>query len=207
MFARFGAVRVLVVLAAAAAVAGCSSTSSNSSAPPPSTASGSGGGSATPTAPALPQVCSDVLPLIDLDQALGTPLTGRTDQIQGVPEPKINRTGRITCRFGIVTDPRTHKPGAPKIEVGVSTYTDEAAAKDRVESTIVSLRGDGAAPHPVTANGLDANVLTGAGVGTFVVATGNRTIVITLAPRVVPGAKTIDALTKVGELALKNIPQ
>jgi hypothetical protein len=171
MFARFGTARVIAVLAAAA-VAGCSSTPSTSSAPPSGTASGSGTGSAAPTAsatssaPALPQVCSDVLPLIDLDQALGTPLTGRTDQIQGVPAPKINRTGRVTCRYGIITDPRTHKAGAPKIEVGVSTYTDEAAAKDRVESTIVSLRGDGAAPHPVTANGLAANVLTGAGVGT-----------------------------------------
>jgi hypothetical protein len=50
-------------------------------------------------------------------------------------------------------------------------------------------------------------VLTGSGVGTFVAAAGNRTVVITLARGVVPGAKTIDALTKVGELALKNIPQ
>jgi hypothetical protein len=214
MSARFGAAQVVVALAAAAAVAGCSSTPSTSSAPPPSgSASGSGSGSATPgptatsSAPALPQVCSDVLPLIDLDQALGTPLTGRTDQIEGVPEPKINRTGRITCRFGILTDPRTKKAKPAKIEVGVSTYTDEAAAKDRVESTIVSLRGDGATPHPVTANGVEANVLTGAGVGTFVCATGNRTVVVTLAPKVVPGAKTIDALTKVGELALKNIPR
>jgi hypothetical protein len=214
MFARIGVARVgLLLAAAAAAVAGCSS-SGNSAAPPPSgtaagsaSASGTPPTSATPSAPALPAVCSDVLPLIDLDTALGSPLVGRTEQIQGVPEPKINRTGRITCRFGVVTDPRTKKAGAPKIEVGVSTYTDDAAAKDRVETTVVGLRGDGASPHPVKANGLDATVLTGAGVGTFVVATGNRTIVITLAPRVVPGARTIDALTKVGELALKNIPQ
>jgi hypothetical protein len=214
MFERIGVTRAGVLLAAAAAaLAGCTSSGNSAAPPPSSTASGSAGASGTPTAsatpsaPALPAVCSDVLPLIDLDTALGTPLTGRTEQIQGVAEPKINRTGRITCRFGVLTDPRTKKAGAPKIEVGVSTYTDDAAAKDRVETTIVGLRGDGASPHPVTANGAAATVLTGAGVGTFVAAVGNRTVVITLAPRVVPGVKTVDALTKVGELALKNIPQ
>lgn len=197
--------RVALILAGAAAlIAGCSS--GGSSAPPPGTTTASGttppSTSATPKPPALPVVCQDLLPLIDLDAALGVPLVGQTVLIKGVAEPKIKRTGRVTCRFGVPP-----KGGAPKLEVGISGYTDETAAKDRVEATVVSLRTAGNKPSPTKVGGLDATLLSGAGPSTLVLSTGPRTIVISLADRVVPIANRAKALVAVGELAVKNLPE
>jgi hypothetical protein len=203
----------LLGLTTAVLLAGCTS-GGNSAAPstsasPSGTASGSGSATATPTvtAAALPESCQGMLPLLDLDQALGVPLVGQTLYIKGVPEPKIKRTGRVTCRLGVVKV-AGGKSGPPRLEVGVSSYTDEAAATDRVQSTVTGLRGQGARPTDVQVRGLKATVLAGAGTsGTLVIATGARTVVISLADRVVHGGTTVKALTAVAELALKNLPQ
>jgi hypothetical protein len=201
----------IVLVLGTAVLAGCSSKSGGSVASPTSTApSGSASGtpstSASASPPAgLPGTCQDMLPLLDLDQALGVPLIGQTIYIKGVASPKIKRTGRVTCRYGV--GKVGNKTGPAKLEVGVSTYTDETAAQDRVQATVVELRGEGSAPSQVQVNGQPATVLIGRGPATLVLATGTRTIVISLAPRVIQhGNETPKALTAVAELAVKNLP-
>jgi hypothetical protein len=208
MSRRYLVLPVLAVLAAAGCSSGGTSAAPSRSATPSGKATGSGTATPTPTgtAEALPGSCQGLLPVIDLDEALGVPMIGQTVYIQGVPEPKIKRTGRVTCRLGVTKLPNK-KSSPPKLEVGVSTYTDDAAATQRVENTVVSLRSQGARPTDVQVGGLPAKVLTGAGAATLVVATGNRTIVISIADRVVPPANTVKALTAVGNLAMKNLPQ
>jgi hypothetical protein len=88
----------------------------------------------------------------------------------------------------------------------VSGYTDEAAAKARVEATVISLRTSGSRPAAVKVNGLDATVLNSAGSATLVISIGARTVVITLVDKVVPIANRGKALLAVGELAVKNLP-
>jgi hypothetical protein len=197
----------LVVLAAAGCSSGGNSGTPSSSASP----SGSAGASGTPTPTAtstvvaLPDSCQGLLPLIDLDEALGVPMIGQTTFIKGVAEPKIKRTGRVTCRYGIVKVGKKSKP--PKLEVGISTYTDEAAATHRVETTVTDLRSSGAAPSDVQVNGVPAKILTvSGGAATMVVGTGSRTVVISLAAKVVKPANTVKVLTAIGTIALKNLP-
>jgi hypothetical protein len=207
MSRRYPLVLALLVLA----VAGCSSGGGSGTASPSATRSAAATGSGTPTptpsstAAALPGSCQTLLPLIDLDDALGTPMVGQTVYIKGVAEPKIKRTGRVTCQYGIVKVGHTNHP--PKLEAGVSTYTDDAAATKRVESTVTDLRSNGDKPTDVTINGVPAKILTATtGSATLVASTGNRTLVITLAEKVVKPADTIKVLTTIGTLALKNMP-
>ena len=199
-----------VTLAAALALAGCSS--SGSPAAPSATPSGSGtAGSGSPTpsataaAAALPETCQGLLPLDDLDAALGTPLIGATIYIEGRAEPGINRTGRVTCRYGVRRLPG-NKTSPPKIEVGVSTYTDTASATKRVRVTVTGLREQGSRPSQVQVGGNPGTVLIGVGPALLVVATGTRTVAVSLYPGLVPGGQTASRLLAVGELAVKNLP-
>jgi hypothetical protein len=208
MSRRYLLAPVLAVLAAAGCSSGGTSAAPSGSATPSGTASGSGTATPTPTstAEALPGSCQGLLPVIDLDEALGVPLVGQTVYIKGVAEPKIKRTGRVTCRFGVTKLPNK-KSSSPKLEVGVSTYADDAAATQRVATTVTDLRGQGLRPTDVQVGGRPATVLAGGGGATLVVATGNRTVVITMVDQVVPAANRVKALTAVGNLAMKNLPQ
>jgi hypothetical protein len=200
------ALALLVLAAAGCSSSGGSHSAAPTSAPPPATtASGSPTPTATSTAAELPGSCQTLLPIIDLDETLGSPLIGQSSYVKGVAEPKIKRTGRITCGFGIVKVGHNLKP--PKLEVGVSTYSDDAAASDRVESTVADLRGAGDTPNDVTINGTPAKVLVGSnGAGTLVVASGARTVVVSLVEKVVKPADTVKVLSAIGTLILKNMP-
>jgi hypothetical protein len=145
-----------------------------------------------------------VLPLLDLDQALGFPLVGRTAYIEGVPEPKINRLGRVTCRYGLQTLPG-NKTSPPKMELGVSVYTDAESATKRVDATVLDARSKGAAPRQVQVNGRPGTILLGAGVQELVAAVDTRTLALNFARGLVRGDPT-PRLLAVAELALKNLP-
>jgi hypothetical protein len=191
---------------ALALLAGCTRSGTNASPTPSGTATGSATATATPTPSAapLPEACSEILPIVELDQALGKPLVGRTSYIRGVPEPKINRLGRVTCRYGMRPLPG-NRTGPPGVEAGVSVYTDAAAAEDRVEATVLAARSEGATPRPVKVAGKPATALLGPS-PLIVVADETRTVAITFAKGLVRGDPTT-SLVAVAELALKNLPR
>jgi hypothetical protein len=193
---------------ALALLAGCTRSTPGGSPTPSPTGSGSGSATATPTpapsAAALPDSCGDLLPILDLDQALGRPLLGRTDYIEGVPEPKIKRLGRVTCRYGIRTV-LGKRPPPPPLEVGVSAYADAAAATDRVETTVIASRSEGAGPRTVQVAGMAATALLGKS-PLLVFAVDTRTLAVTFGPGLVRGDPA-KRLVAVAELALKNLPK
>jgi hypothetical protein len=206
---RLRVVQVAVLAALAGVVtAGCSSDDDGGSAAPASpsasaTTTASAAPSATATVAALPETCDDALPLLDLDRALGTTLVGRTSYIEGEPDPKINRTGRMTCRYGIPVG----RAGSHRLELSVSTYTDEASAADRVEVTVLSARQQGARSAEVRVGGEQGFLLTRGGIRpTLVVASGTRTVALTVANGVLTSAQTQPALVRVTEVVLTNLP-
>lgn len=146
----------------------------------PTTAPSSGepeAGTPTPSPTvALPGGCDSLLPFTDLDRALGRPLFGETAFVKGVAQPSINRTGRVTCRYGL---PRGGRGAAP-VEVGVSTYTDVESATRRVQATVSEQRGQGASQADATVSGLPATILGSRTAFTVVLAQGSRTIAVTL---------------------------
>lgn len=145
----------------------------------PAPASGDGG-SATPapaSSPQLPRGCDGLLPFTDLDRALGRPLFGESRYVQGVAEPSIGRTGRVTCQYGLARNGR----GPGPVEVGVSTYRDAESATRRVEATIAAVRGAGATSQSsATVAGQPATVLGDRTSFTAVLALGDRTIAVTV---------------------------
>jgi hypothetical protein len=200
--------RAVVALLSLVLLAGCTNSSTTASPSPSTTGSASGSGSATPTptpsAAPLPDSCSEILPIVDLDQALGGPLVGRTQYIRGVPEPKINRLGRVTCRYGL-RPPSQNKTTPPGLEAGVSVYTDAVSATRRVESTVTAARSEGAAPRQVQVAGMPATVLLGPR-PLIVLASGTRTVAITFGQSLVRGDPT-KALVAVAGLAVKSLPR
>lgn len=169
-----------MLLGAVLALAACSSGSDDPPVAAPTsvapTTSVSATPSATPSAAALP-ACDSLLPFTDLDSALGRPLFGDTRFIEGVAQPSIGRTARVTCQYGIAKGAR----GAPPVEVGISTYTDAAAATKRISDTIASARAGGATSQSdVTIAGAPGTLLGSKTDFTAVVAQGNRTVVVTV---------------------------
>ena len=191
-----------------ALLAGCTKPATTASPSPSATGTATQTGSATPTptpsgAP-LPASCSELLPILDLDDALGVPLVGRTAYIKGVAEPKINRLGRVTCRYGLQPLPH-NKTSPPRLEVGVSAYTDAESATERVDATVVAARSEGASPREVQVGGKPATALLGPS-PLIVFASDTRTVAITFGHLLVRGDPT-KPLVAVAELALKNLPQ
>src|SRR5262245_15243325 len=187
---------------------GCTRAATTASPSPSATGGTTGPAAATPTptpsgAP-LPISCSEILPIVELDQALGSPLVGRTSYIKGVPEPKINRLGRVTCRYGLRPLPGNRTTPA-RLEVGVSSYTDAESAAQRVESTVTAARSEGASPRQVQVAGKPATVLLGPD-PLIVYTDDTRTVAITFGHFLVRGDPT-HTLVAVAELAQKNLPQ
>ena len=176
-----GVLSGLVVALAACSSGGGGDTpaaAGTTSAPAPTGSDSASGGVPTPTpTPSLPDGCDGLLPFTDLDQALGRPLFGTTVYVEGVAQPSIGRTGRVTCQYGL---PKGGKGPAP-VEVGVSTYTDADSATKRIAATIAAARGAGATSQAaVTIGGLPGTVLGNKTGFTAVVAQENRTVAVTV---------------------------
>lgn len=175
---------VAVLLGLVAALSACTSggddqpaaagTSTASPAPAPAD-SGSTAPSATPTAN-LPAGCDAVLPFTDLDQALGRPLFGGSRSVVGVAQPSIGRTGRVTCQYGLAPNGK----GAAPLEVGMSTYKDEASATERVAATVTSLRSGATSQAATTIAGAPATLVGSKTAFTTVLAQGRRTLAVTV---------------------------
>jgi hypothetical protein len=208
-------VRGVILAVAVLLVAGCGQKSNNDgqgatpSASPSGTASGSAGpsGSSTPSGSAapsnLPQTCGDVLSLDELDTAVGRPLPGQTTFIKGQAEPKINRTGRVTCRYGV--HKVANKTVVP-LEVGISSYADAGSAQSRIEFTVSDQRGRGATPTDVTLGGTAGTALVSPGSALLIFGKGTTTVAISITKDVASGDKAVDVLTKLGTAVVAHLP-
>ena len=209
-------VSLAALAVAALLVAGCGQKSNDngqggatSSAAPSGTASGSGvpSGSATPSGsaapPNLPETCGDVLSLDELDTAVGRPLPGQTIYIKGQAEPKINRTGRVTCRYGVRKV--ANKTVLP-LEVGISSYADADSAQSRIEFTVNDQRGRGATPKDVTLGGATGTALLSPASALLIFAKGTTTVAISITKDVASGDKAADVLTKLGTAVVAHLP-
>ncbi|HEU0076370.1 MAG TPA: hypothetical protein VFQ76_01900 [Longimicrobiaceae bacterium] len=140
----------------------------------------------TSAGPRLPAECGAVLNSQSVDLALGTPLVGRVRSIVGVPEPGIKRLERLTCQYGLPeVPPPAGQPAVVPLEVSVSIYEDEAAATERLDSTVQAERGRGAAPTTVPVGGGEGTVLVTADRRLLVAGEGDITVAVTIIPGIV----------------------
>ncbi len=206
-----GAVAALALLAA------CSSSGSGqgstqppktvyvtASSTPPSTSA-----SASPSTTAAPRPvtkltarCDSVMPLLDLQDALDVDIAGKTSFVVGLPDRGIGRLAYINCRYGLVGG----TTAVPKVEIGVSLYNSAAQAAKRLNGTIADYVDHGATRTPITVSGHDGSILVGSAPGydipLLVVASGQRTIAISVISRLVPTSARSERLGKIGGLVV-----
>lgn len=152
----------------------------------------------TPVGPAkLPTSCQTVVGDAAVTAAVGKPLGGKTIYIKNTAEPKIGRTGRATCRYGV-------NGKTVPVEIGIAGYSTTAAAAARITATVDSDVGSGAKPVKVTVGGQPATVLLGTKTDLLVVQLQNRTVAITLVKGLAKDPQK--ALTDLGTTALTNLP-
>jgi len=195
---RVGGARSLVVLVGLVVLAGCSGSPdaapvvvATSSAPPPSAPA-----PATTAAPVyeLPQGCSGLLSLRQIDAALGTPLPGETTFTVGTGQPEIGRTGRITCGFGVVPATEDAAAADPLMQLSVFTYTDAQAAADRVDATVDAQQAQGIRFDEAVVPGASAVLLSGPDEVTMIATVDARTYSLSLVPGILDAAGTQSAL-------------
>jgi hypothetical protein len=202
MTVRAAGLALFLLVGSAAACTSGGSDQPQAGASPSSSPAAASGSSGTPTAtptPNLPGGCDQILPFSDLDQALGRPLFGQSRSVRGVAEPKIGRTGRVTCQFGLAANGR----GPAMLEVGVSTYKDADSATDRVAATVAALRANATSQKTATVAGQDATMIGTKTDYNLVVAQDDRTVAVTLS-RKLTGVKLDAAAVAVAERVLAN---
>ncbi|HKC28212.1 MAG TPA: hypothetical protein VKB75_09390 [Jatrophihabitans sp.] len=172
----------------------------NSSTPP--------GSSSAAALTKLNGACDTLLPDDSVLSAIGaTTLGGKDVFVVGKPEPNIGRIGYLNCRYGV-----KGTSARPAIEIGISLYTTAAKAADRITATVDDYTGHGATSNDTTVAGQPATLLTG-GVGAgydvplLVVASGQRTVAVSIASSVATGSKAGADATALAKLALERTAQ
>jgi hypothetical protein len=187
---------VVVMLAAAAVASGCTEE-------PPAAKPGVPPGFSTSAAPVsgertVPKTCGGIASLGEVTDILGTAVTGQTLPIVGVPEPKIGRTARLDCYYGV---PEGQQPAAAAVWIGLASYADEGAAKRRMASTVDAEREAGAKASDVPV-GPDRGVLLVGAKRTLVAMRGKNTVVVTVVPGLIPEDQSASLLGRLADRAL-----
>lgn len=187
---------LVVVLAAVAAVSGC--TDKPAASPKvPSFGTSSPPSSSSRDRP-IPRTCAGVVSQTEVSDILQVAVTGQTLPVVGIPEPKINRTARIDCYYGV---PDGKDRTAAVVTIFLASYTDEAAARKRMNSTVADERDAGAKPGDVPV-GPDKGVLLTGAKRTLIAVRGNNTVVVTVLPDLVAPEQAPSLMGSLADKAL-----
>lgn len=151
----------------------------------------------------LPGPCDTLLTDFLVSQALGgQQFRGKDVFVVGQPEPDIGRIGYLNCRYGVTGD-------KAEVEIGVSLYRTAAQAAKRIPATVDDYTAHGATAADVTVAGEAGRLLTGgSGPGytlpLLVVASGQRTVAVTIDRAVVSAANVARDAAAVARLALQR---
>jgi hypothetical protein len=169
--------------------------------------------SSTPSAPPstaarrLAGDCSTILPLDQVETALGKPVVGHTAFVVNIPDPKIGQLARVNCRYGVGKSVkkgnRTIVP-PPKVEVSVSLYSTDKQAAERVAGTVTAWRDNGARQIDVLVGPDDGTLLIGYGAPLLVVAHGQRTAAVTVQAPLLVGKDAGVVMGKIAATAITN---
>ncbi len=185
---------IVVALAAVAAVSACSS---GTPAAPPKAPSFTTSGSSSPTSGnrSFPKICSEVARPDEVADILQVGITGQIDRVLGVPEPKIGRTARIDCYYGI---PEGADRAAAVVTIGLASYTDEASARKRMNATVSDEKAAGSKPTEIPV-GPDRGVLLNGKRRTLVAVRAASTVVVSVAPDLVPEEQAASLMGKLAD--------
>lgn len=221
-----GAVRAATCAAAIAVLAACTSSppapivtvtvppsgrDSTSTSPSTSVATSSAAPSTSASVPPhqtkLTGDCGTLLPHFDITAAIHVAdVAGADAFVVGQPDKGIGRIAYLNCRYGV-----TGRGNAttPKIEIGISLYSTPAQAAARITATVDDYTGHGATGADAVVASRPGHVLTG-GTGAgydlplAVVASGQRTVAVSIDPAVATGDTATKDAVALAALALRR---
>jgi hypothetical protein len=157
----------------------------------------------TPASGPIPEFCDEVIPFTDVVRIVAVPIGGGSSRTYATDfSPESGRTARLTCQYGVQPSPAGGAAPPPQVEISLSRYVDAAAASARLEDTVGSARSSGQQVEAQAATNHQAYLLTDAEGISYVAAIGDRTLVITLARKVVPAAAERVVLLGLAEAVL-----
>jgi hypothetical protein len=154
----------------------------------------------------LAGTCESLLPLSAVENAVGRLLPGKTAFVVGTPEKDIARLAYLNCRY-VIPAVSTGAPVTPGIEIGISLYRSASQAQQRLAHTITDYVGRGATQSSFTISGHDAALLVGAtgpgyDIPLLVVASGQRSVAVSIVNTIAPGASRRRVMTALAALTL-----
>lgn len=206
----------LIVLGAAGLIGACSaarpakvSTVTVTVSRPATTASTSRAAPVTPPPRKVTRLrgtCDTLLPLGEVDNAIGRAARGDTAFVVGVAEQDIGRLAYLNCRYAIPAVP-AGAPATPGIEIGISLYDSAARAQRRLADAITEYVDHGATRSSLTISGHDAALLLGAtgpgyDIPLLVLASGQRTVAVSVTSTIAAAAQRGRTMTALAALAV-----
>jgi hypothetical protein len=119
--------------------------------------------------------------------------------VVGVAEPKINRTGRLDCYFGI---PAGKPATSGVVSIGIGRYSDPTSAAHRTTVTVNSARTDGASVSDIRINGGDGLLVADSKIQELVLSRGDLTVLVIANNGVLPAGRIGPGLTALAMRAL-----
>jgi hypothetical protein len=153
----------------------------------------------------LSGTCDSLLPQVDVEDIMGVRFAGKPAYVVGVPEKNIGRLGYLNCRYGLSAG----AGAVPDAEIGISLYDTPNQAQTRLAGTIDDYRSHGATQSAATVLGMDGTLLVGgSGAGydvpLLVVASGQRTVAVSVVDKLLAPERRGAVMAKVAALALRR---
>ncbi|MEU4803121.1 hypothetical protein [Actinosynnema sp. NPDC023587] len=118
--------------------------------------------------------CELIVPVEKVNARIGREVQGEVRTIVGIPEPSVGRTAKVDCYYDLAE--RQPLSAAPLI-IGLATYADDGAARDRVVESITAERAEGGTVSEVEVGKQKASVVSTAGERLLIGSLGKSTFV------------------------------
>jgi len=172
---------------------------------PAATPSASMTAGATPTAATgVPEQCDDVISPSAVLDALGVALDGTSSFVTAGPVPSSGRTGRITCNFGVA--PGADGKPAAKVALTINGYQDADTARSRLDTSISNAQSQGQQVQALDLQGRPGYVVRDPVDISYLLADGDRTVVVTMVLGLVPAEAEQIALTEIATAMVGAAP-
>ncbi|MEV4315261.1 hypothetical protein [Actinocrispum sp. NPDC049592] len=148
---------------------------------------------------ALPTGCGKIATPEEIQDAVGKAMSAGSKLVQGAPDPKIGRTARIDCYYGLADG---QEIADAQVTVGLASYSDATAAAKRVESTVQSEKDAGAKVSEVAVGGDKGTLLVGKKVATLVATYQATTVVVIAQLELVQANQAPSILGRIADRAL-----
>ncbi|NUT94358.1 MAG: hypothetical protein HOY78_20280 [Saccharothrix sp.] len=140
----------------------------------------------------MPEDCELIVPVDRVNEILGRKMEGELKQIIGIPQESIARTAKIDCYHDV---PKGKDIGDSPLIIGLSTYSDDASAKERVTESVDAEKKDGGQATEVDVTKHKAQYVTTGAERLLVGSLGKTTYVMRAKAGYLPDDKAKDILT------------